>query len=181
MGIRRHGPFILRQNILVEAPMERCFLLSTSIELVRKELGMKPVEGRTSGLVTAGDTIRWQGWQLGFWNYHVSLISAFEPPYFFQDRMIDGRFRTFQHDHRFEQMPQGVVLRDEVRFTLPFGALGRLVASLIVVPHIRRLMLRRFQMLKRIAESEEWRKYLGAQPGPVKPAKPSHTPVRILA
>ena len=35
---------------------------------------MHPVEGRTGGLVTAGDTVRWEGLQLGFANYHVSLI-----------------------------------------------------------------------------------------------------------
>jgi hypothetical protein len=29
-----------------------------------------------------------------------------------------------------------------------------------MVPHIRGLMARRFRLLKRVAESEEWRKYL---------------------
>jgi ligand-binding SRPBCC domain-containing protein len=152
--------FILRASTIIEAPIERCFLLSTSIEIVRKELGMTPVGGRTSGLVTAGDTIRWQGWQLGFPNYHVSLISAFEPFTFFQDRMIAGRFRSFEHDHHFEETPTGVRLSDEVRFTMPFGLPGWIVGRLILVPHIRGLMRRRFRMLKTFAEGEAWRKYL---------------------
>lgn len=142
---------------------------------------MKPVAGRTSGLVTAGDTIRWEGWQLGFPNFHVSLISTFDPPHFFQDRMIEGRFRMFQHDHRFEQMPQGVLLRDEVRFTMPFGPLGRLVGRLVLVPHIRRLMSRRFRLLRRIAEGEEWREYLPAESSSLKPTEQATEPPRSQA
>jgi hypothetical protein len=30
----------------------------------------------------------------------------------------------------------------------------------VMVPHIRRLLRRRFALLKRIAESEEWREYV---------------------
>ena len=157
-------PFTLRDSILINAPIERCFQLSTSIEIVRKELGMKAVSHgpatRTTGLVTAGDTIHWQGWQLGFPNYHVSLISAFDPPNFFQDRMLAGRFRTFEHDHHFASTPEGTLLSDEVRFTMPLGIPGLIVGGAILVPHIRALLHRRFHLLKRIAESEEWRTYL---------------------
>jgi ligand-binding SRPBCC domain-containing protein len=155
--------FTLRDSIVINAPIERCFRLSTSIEIVHQELGMTAVSGRTSGLVTAGDTIRWQGWQLGFPNYHVSLISAFDPPTFFQDRMIAGRFRTFEHDHHFTKTPRGVLLSDEVRFAMPLGPLGRIVGRLILAPHIAGLLRRRFHLLKRIAESEEWCQYLSSE------------------
>ena len=163
-------PFILRDEILIHAPIERCFALSTSLAVVQLELGMKPVAGRglsrtssrTTGLVTGGDTIRWQGWQLGFPNYHVSLIENFEPPLHFRDRMIAGRFRSFEHDHRFEQTSAGVLLRDEVRFTMPLGVAGLLVGGAVLVPHIRGLLQRRFQLLKRLAESDGWRHYLAA-------------------
>ena len=121
---------------------------------------MKAVAGRTSGLVTAGDTIRWEGWQLGFWNYHVSLISAFDPPRFFQDRMIAGRFRSFEHSHSFEPTANGVQLRDELRFSMPFGPLGWIAGRMVMVPHIHGLLRRRFDLLKRLAEGEEWRLYL---------------------
>lgn len=53
--------FMLRDEIVVWAPLERCFLLSTSIAIVERKLRMHPVGGRTSGLVRDGDTIRW-GW-----------------------------------------------------------------------------------------------------------------------
>lgn len=120
---------------------------------------MKPVAGKTTGCVRGGDTVHWKGWQLGFPNFHVSLISAFDPPFYFQDRMWRGRFHTFQHDHRFREVDGGVLFEDEVRFSLPFGWPGRLVGRFLLVPHIRRLLRERFAMLKGIAESEEWREY----------------------
>lgn len=47
--------FVLRDQAVIDAPLERCFLLSTSIEIVVRELGMRPVTGRTSGLVRDGN------------------------------------------------------------------------------------------------------------------------------
>lgn len=151
--------FVLRDSIVVNAPIERCFALSTNVAIVEKELGMHPVAGRTQGCVRAGDTVRWEGWQLGFKNYHVSLIAEFDRPFYFQDRMIAGRFKTFSHDHRFREVDGGVLLEDELRFTMPFGWPGRVVGRLVLVPHIQRLLRERFAMLKGIAETDAWRQY----------------------
>jgi ligand-binding SRPBCC domain-containing protein len=159
MGVRR--TFTLRDEIEVHAPIERCFFLSTSVELVQRELRMRPVRGRTSGLVVSDDIVRWQGWQLGLPTIHESLIEPYTPPLFFRDRMIAGRFATFEHDHNFVECGNGATLiSDELRFTMPFGKLGELVATAALIPHIRALMKRRFALLKQIAESEEWRTYI---------------------
>ncbi len=159
--------FTLRDEIAVRAPIERCFLLSTSVEIVEKELGMRPVGGRTSGLVRGGDTILWKGWQLGLPQFHQSLISAYEPYCFFQDTMLKGRFKSFQHDHRFEDREDDtVLLRDELRFSLAFGVAGRMFARSVMAPHIAGLLQRRFCLLKEIAEGEAWRGYL-SDSGPV--------------
>ena len=156
--------FTLRDQIVIHAPAERCFLLSTNVAIVERELGMHPRAGRTTGLVTGGDTILWKGWQLGLPQFHHSLVENFQPPLFFRDRMIAGRFRTFEHDHSFLDRGNGdVVLSDELRFTMPLGWIGDLAGALVLAPHIRRVMRRRFVLLKRLAETDEWRNYL---PGP---------------
>lgn len=153
--------FTLRHQTVVRAPLERCFLLSTSVAIVEKELRMHPVSGRTKGFVVGGDTVRWKGWQLGLPQMHESLISRFEPFSFFQDTMIAGRFAFFQHDHAFADNQDGTVtLADELRFSMPFGWLGWLAGRWIMAPHIRGLLRRRFALLKRIAETEEWHGYL---------------------
>jgi ligand-binding SRPBCC domain-containing protein len=153
--------FVLRDEVVVYAPIDRCFLLSTSIEIVRCELRMRPVRGRTAGLVTGGDTVRWRGWKFGVPQMHESLIEAFQPYAFFRDRMIAGRFRSFEHDHAFDLLADGSVrMRDEVRFTMRCGWIGDVVGQWLLAPHIRGLLRRRFALLRRIAEGEEWRKYL---------------------
>ena len=153
--------FTVRDEIVVRAPIERCFLLSTNIEIVEQELKMTPISGRTSGFVIGDDTILWEGWQLCLPQFHESIIEHFEPPVFFRDRMIAGRFATFEHDHAFTERDDGsVLLQDEVRFTMPWGWLGDFIGQRVLLPHIRWLMQRRFGRLKQIAEGEEWRTYL---------------------
>lgn len=152
--------FVVKENTHVIAPLERCFLLSTSVDLVARTLGMRPVAGSTSGLVVAGDRVVWRGWKFGLPLQHETLITRYDAPRFFQDSMARGWFRMFAHDHEFTEIGGQVLLKDTVRFALPFGVAGRLVGKYILVPHIRGLMRRRFELLKRVAESEEWRGYV---------------------
>lgn len=157
----QNGVFTLQMKETVDAPIDRCFLLTCSIALVQEELGMVPVSGRTSGLVQPGDKVLWHGWQLGMRHHHVSLISGYVRPTFLQDTMLSGRFRTFQHDHHLTELPNGATeLCDELRFSLPFGLAGKLVARYILTPHILRLMRSRFHRLRRIATTEAWKHYL---------------------
>ncbi len=153
--------FLVRDEIVIYAPIDRCFLLSTSVEIVERELRMHPVRGRTSGLVVGGDTVRWQGWKFGLPQLHESLIEDYRPYAFFRDRMIAGRFARFEHDHNFTLREDGgVLLSDELRFAMPWGLIGQIAGRLILLPHIRGLLKRRFALLKHIAETDEWRNYL---------------------
>ena len=157
--------FILHEEILIRAPITRCFQLSTNISIVKRELRMTPIRGHTKDLTTGrvsdGDTIRWEGWQFGLPQSHESIIEAFTPPTFFRDRMIAGRFRTFEHDHAFTALSDGTVrMRDELRFTMPLGFLGSIIGTRIVAPHIQDVMQRRFRLLKQLAETDEWKQYL---------------------
>lgn len=156
--------FILRDQIIVQAPVERCFLLSTSVAVVEHELKMHPVAGRTTGFVTGGDTVLWKGWQLRLPQSHQSEIRNFEPNRFFQDFMLKGRFASFEHDHAFLNRGNGsVLLRDELRFTMPLGWAGWVVGRTVLVPHIRGLMAKRFRLIKQLAEGDGWRQYI--EPG----------------
>ncbi len=156
--------FVVSDKIHVNAPIERCFLLSTSLELVGQTLKMRLVESgstKTSGLVVGGDRLLWQGWVFGLPQVHETRITKYERPNFFQDSMGRGRFKRFQHDHFFTEIGGRTLLNDKVRFSLPMGWATAPVARLVVVPHVSRLLRQRLELLKRVAESEEWRQYLG--------------------
>ena len=144
----------------VNAPADRCFLLSTNVGLVQKTIGLTPVEGKTSGLVVGGDQLVWRGWKFGLPAMHETLITGYDRPTFFQDTMGRGRFASFQHDHHFEVVGGYTLLRDIVRFSLPFGPAGHLVGKYIVVPHVLGLLRQRFQLLKRLAEGSDWERYV---------------------
>jgi ligand-binding SRPBCC domain-containing protein len=152
--------FLVKDSIQIDAPLDRCFLLSTSVDLVAGTIGLKPVRGKTSGLISGGERVQWRGWKFGLPQRHETLITQYNRPAFFQDSMANGRFRTFEHDHEFIELDGRTLLKDVVRFSMPFGAMGRLVGRYILVPHIRGLMQRRFALLKQVAESEEWRQYV---------------------
>ncbi|HEY6413255.1 MAG TPA: SRPBCC family protein [Edaphobacter sp.] len=154
--------FTVSDSIHIHAPIERCFLLSTSLELVGQVLEMRPVEGsrKTAGLVVEGDRIEWHGWVFGLPQVHESLITRYERPCFFQDTMVRGRFKQFQYDHRFSEIDGHTLLVDKLRFSLPLGWPGKMVAKHVIVPHISKLLRRRMMLLKRVAESEAWRDYL---------------------
>jgi ligand-binding SRPBCC domain-containing protein len=150
---------ILQDSILVRAPIDRVFALSTNIEIVQQTLGFKPFPA--TGHITSGSRVHWRGWLFGLPQKHHTLITAFDPPRFFQDSQEAGRFAHFHHDHHFTEVAEGTLLSDEVHFTLPFGVLGALVAKHLIAPHTRRLLRARFQLLKRLAEGpdETWRRY----------------------
>jgi ligand-binding SRPBCC domain-containing protein len=152
--------FRLEKSCWINAPIDRCFLLSTSIALVERTIGLKPVEGKVSGLVMGGDRLVWRGWKFGIPAMHETLITGYERPNFFQDTMGAGRFRFFQHDHHFSEMGGQTYLRDVVKFSLPLWGAGRMVGKLVVAPHVLKLMRQRFQLLRDIAESNDWRHYV---------------------
>jgi ligand-binding SRPBCC domain-containing protein len=152
--------FTISDSIHINAPIERCFQLSTNIALTGRTLGMRPIEGKTDGMITEGDRLIWAGWKFGLPQIHESLITGYEWPVFFQDTMGRGRFSRFQHDHQLVEIDGHTLLNDKLRFSLPLGWPGRLVAKYIVVPYLCRLLRRRMLLLRQLAETEEWRRYL---------------------
>ena len=109
------------------------------------------------------DRLVWRGWKFGIPARHETLITGYDRPQFFQDTMGKGYFKQFQHDHHFEWVDGHTLMRDVVRFSLPFGFAGRLVAKYIVVPHVMKLLRHRFEMLKRIAEGDDWEQYVAGR------------------
>jgi len=151
--------YVVSDTMQVDAPIDRCFLLSTSIDLFAKTLNMRVADRRT-GLIEPGDRLIWHGWKFGLPQMHETLITQYDRPNNFQDTMGRGRFERLQHDHDFVSVDDHTVLQDRICFSLPFGAPGDLVAKYVMLPYIRRILHTRLLLLKRVAESEEWREFL---------------------
>lgn len=63
-------------------------------------------------------------------------ITAWEPPYRFDDVQIRGPYRVWEHTHTFEERDGGTLCRDRVRYAVPGGPLVR---KWIVEPDLRRI------------------------------------------
>ncbi|MEO6910835.1 MAG: SRPBCC family protein [Edaphobacter sp.] len=163
----------IRLSTWMDAPMERCFKLSTSIDLHLVSAGETretAIGGVTSGMLEEGETVQWRGRHLGRWRTHTSKIDGWRPYSYFRDVMVEGSFARFEHEHHFAMMDDGTRMRDEIRFAVPRGLLSK-VKEKIVRRHLIRLLKQRNAVIKQVAESEEWHRYLVERPAPAKAAR----------
>jgi ligand-binding SRPBCC domain-containing protein len=73
-------------------------------------------------------TIRWYGVTMEW----KSRIIGYKPPERFTDVQLIGPYRSWEHLHTFEDVPEGTRMRDIVTYKLPFGMIGRMVHALVV-------------------------------------------------
>jgi hypothetical protein len=104
--------------------------------------------------------VTWRAKHFGFWHQLTSEITAAERPAWFQDAMVDGIFRWMKHDHFFRAVGAGETeMKDVFCFAAPLPVLGRVAEVTFLGSYMRALLSERNAALKRIAESEEWRRY----------------------
>lgn len=60
-------------------------------------------------------------------------IEAWEPPHRFVDMQVRGPYSLWEHTHTFEEDgAEATIIRDRVRYSIPFGPLGDLADRLLV-------------------------------------------------
>ena len=158
----------LQQVTTISAPIERCFDLARSVEVHvagNTHFGEQAValEGETSGLLELGDVVTWRARHFFIRQRLTSRITAFDAPFYFQDTMLRGAFRSMQHDHYFRTLSPGETeMRDVFRFAAPMPFLGSLAERLVLGRYMGALLHERNAVVKRIAESptEEWRQFV---------------------
>jgi ligand-binding SRPBCC domain-containing protein len=147
----------------IAAPAARCFLLSLSIDLHVDSTAStreRAIAGVTTELIGVGESVTWRGRHFGFMLSHTSRITRYEPPVFFQDVMTAGKFRSFEHDHRFHEQGGQTMMQDELRFSALLGIFGLAAEKLVLRNYLTRFLRERNEFVKKIAESEKWREYL---------------------
>lgn len=69
-----------------------------------------------------------------------TLIEIWEPPVRFVDRQIRGPYSLWEHTHLFEAVePDTTIIRDRVRYAMPYGPLGALAHALFVRRDLERI------------------------------------------
>jgi hypothetical protein len=156
----------LEELTTIGAPIERCFDLARSVEVHlagNVHFGEQAVAmaGVTSGLIDVSQRVTWRAKHFGVWQNLTSEMTAMERPAYFQSSMVQGVFRSMRGDHYFQSLPSGdTEMKTILRFAAPLSFLGLMAEALFLRRYMRALLRERNLVLKEIAESSEWRKYL---------------------
>ena len=147
----------------IAAPPERVFDLARRIDAHQQSAEgthERAIAGVTHGLIGMGDEVTWEARHFRIRQKLTVRVTSFERPSRFQDTMIAGAFKSMKHDHEFIAQPPGTLMQDRFEFESPFGILGRIVDGAFLAGYMRRFLVRRNQVLKTLAESENWRRFL---------------------
>ena len=157
------------QRIVLEttiaASIERCFLLSLSIDLHKASTAHtneQAIGGVTSGLIGPNQTVTWRARHFGLMLTQTALISQYTRLVHFQDTMARGAFQSFVHDHYFEDSGFcKTLMRDELCFSAPLGPLGWFAEVVVLHRYLHSFLETKNQLIKRVAESQdEWKRFL---------------------
>ncbi len=142
----------------INAKIETCFDVARDIDihiLSTKNTNEKVIDGRTKGLCELGDTITWQAKHLGIKQNFTVKIIQFNQPFYFEDTMLNGAFRTMQHKHYFEEKNGITTMKDKMEYSVPFGFIGKIFDAVYLKKYMHQFLLTRNEVLKSVAENKK--------------------------
>jgi len=139
----------------IKAPKQIVFDASRDIGIHQQSASPskeKAIVGITSGLINLNETVTWRGKHFGFYLTHKSRITAMDLHDYFVDEMERGKFKTFRHEHFFEEQNGFTIMKDKLEYETPFGLFGELFDILFLEKHMTQFLLERNKTLKEISE-----------------------------
>ena len=149
----------------IRAPISRVFDLARCVDLHVESTSAtreQAVAGFVTGLIGLGQDVTWRARHFGVWQELTGRITAYERPYQFRDSMVRGAFRRLDHDHLFEEDDGITSMRDRFDFESPLGIFGIVADQLFLRRYLEGFLIHRNQLIKAVAESERWQKFLSA-------------------
>jgi ligand-binding SRPBCC domain-containing protein len=137
------------------APIEKVFDINRNIDIHQQSASKTneiAIAGITSGLINKNETVTWKGKHFGVYLTHQSLISELIFPTYFVDEQLKGKFKSFKHQHFFEQKENYVEVTDILNYETPYGIFGKLFDKLFLKKHLTDFIMKRNAVLKNLAE-----------------------------
>jgi ligand-binding SRPBCC domain-containing protein len=157
---------IIKLETVISAPIERVFDLARCIDLHEATMtkhNEKAVAGVTKGLINKDETVIWEATHFGVKQQLTSKITVYERPVHFRDSMVTGAFARFDHDHFFEQAEWGTRMKDAFDYDAPLWIFGKIADRLFLENYMKKILAERNRLIKQIAESDDWKKFLTAE------------------
>jgi ligand-binding SRPBCC domain-containing protein len=145
MGVRFHT---LRREQWIPRPVDEVFAFfadAYNLETITppwvgfKILSVRSAAGVKDAPVEQGTEIRYQIKLHGLPMRWLTEIRKWDPPHRFVDVERSGPYRMWHHTHTFEDHGDRTRMTDVVRYTLPFGVLGRVVHAVKVRGDVRKI------------------------------------------
>lgn len=146
---------VIRLELKIHAPAKVCFDLARSAEAHMQSLAHtkeKAIAGRKSGLFELNDTVTWEARHFGIRQHLTVKITKMEPYTMFEDVMVKGAFKHFDHQHYFKEYDGVTIMRDVFTYTVPGWIFGKLFDVLVLKRYMTKLLRTRNEALKAIAE-----------------------------
>ena len=148
---------VINLETRINAPIKIVFDLSRSIDLHKistAHTNEEAIAGKTSGLIGLGETVTWRAKHFGIYQKLTTKITEFNSPLYFVDEQLSGAFKSFRHEHHFEEANGVTIMRDIFDYKSPLGILGKLADFLFLKKYMTNLLLRRNQTIKEFGEKE---------------------------
>lgn len=148
----------------IKAPRSLVFDLARSIDLHKistRHTKEQAIAGKTSGLIELGESVTWRAKHLGIYQRLTSKITAFNRPNYFTDEMLSGAFKSFTHQHLFEDVKEETIMTDIFDYEAPWGIFGEMADKLFLKNYMSQLLAKRNALIKDFAETEKWKGIVG--------------------
>ena len=139
----------------IKAPRELVFDLSRSVQMHLDSTGEtqeRVIAGKNEGLFELNDTVTWQAKHLGKTRQLSTKITEMDFPNKFTDEMLKGDFKSFRHEHFFEEFGETTIMTDKFDFQSPLGIIGRIVNAVFLKAYMTRFLKQRNAAIKERAE-----------------------------
>ncbi|GAA0311494.1 SRPBCC family protein [Kineococcus aurantiacus] len=150
-------PVLIEVVTVIHAPPAVVFDLELDVDVHTASLAGSGETATTStGLrrLHLDDEVTLHARHLGLPWRTTSRVTAYDRPHRFVDEQTRGPFRALHHEHLFDDLTSGGTrMTDRMSITAPAGALGDVVAHLLLAPYLRRLLQRRGSHVKAVAEA----------------------------
>jgi uncharacterized protein len=137
---------VVEREQLVRRPRDQVFPFfsdARNLERITPEFLRFRIAAMSTPEVRAGTLIdyrlRLHGLPVG-WR---TRIEEWRPEERFVDVQLRGPYSMWHHTHEFQPVPEGTIVRDRIRYRLPFGALGDLLAGSLVARDVEKIFAHR--------------------------------------
>lgn len=128
--------FSTPNNLSAITPKNMGFIIKSKIENEEIFEGMK-IEYTVKPVL--GIPLKW-----------ITRIGKTHKPFMFTDVQEKGPYKLWEHTHTFVENENGVLIKDEVKYQLPFGIFGNIAHALFVKNKLKSIFDYRSNMLQKM-------------------------------